>query len=166
MPKYCFEDFHTGEVAEYGPKLVTREEIIAYASEFDPQPMHLDEDAARASMLGGLAASGWHSCGMMMRMMCDWFLLDSASWGGPGVDEVKWLKPVRPDDTLTLRRTVGETRMSKSRPEAGFVRFNYELLNQAGETVMTLMTPAMIGRRETVVAHAPDGGRSAESAAG
>ena len=166
MPKFYFEDFEAGSVAEYGPKLVTREEIIAYASEFDPQPMHLDEEAARASMLGGLAASGWHTCAIAMRMMCDWFVLDSASMGAPGVDEVRWLKPVRPDDTLTLRRTVGETRVSKSRPEAGFVRFNYELLNQAGETVMTLMTPAMIGRRETVVAHAPDGGRSAESAAG
>ena len=147
MLKYYFEDFEAGSVAEYGPKLVTREEIIAYASEFDPQPMHLDEEAARASMLGGLAASGWHTCAIAMRMMCDWFVLDSASMGAPGVDEVKWLKPVRPGDTLTLRRTVGETRVSKSRPDMGFVRFNYEMLNQTGETVMTLTTPAMLGRR-------------------
>ena len=143
-----FEDFADGDVAEYGPKIVTREEIIAFAAEFDPQPMHLDEEAARASMLGGLAASGWHSCAMMMRMMCDWFLHDAASWGGPGVDEVKWLKPVRPGDALMLRRTVASTRVSNSRPEIGFVKFDYEFINQARERVMTLTCTLMIARRE------------------
>ena len=148
MPSIYFEDFADGDVAEYGPKIVTREEIIAFAAEFDPQPMHLDEEAARASMLGGLAASGWHSCAMMMRMMCDWFLHDAASWGGPGVDEVKWLKPVRPGDALMLRRTVASTRVSNSRPEIGFVKFDYEFINQARERVMTLTCTLMIARRE------------------
>ena len=148
MPRIHFEDFADGDVAEYGPKVVTREEIIAFAAEFDPQPMHLDEEAARASMLGGLAASGWHSCAMMMRMMCDWFLHDAASWGGPGVYEVKWLKPVRPGDALMLRRTVASTRVSNSRPEIGFVKFDYEFINQARERVMTLTCTLMIARRE------------------
>jgi acyl dehydratase len=148
MPKYYWEDFVSGSVEEYGPRPVTREEIIAFAAEFDPQPMHLDEEAARATMLGGLAASGWHSCAILMRMICDWFVLDSASWGGPGIDEVKWLKPIRPGDRLTLRRTVGEKRVSNSRPEMGFVTFHYEMRNQAGEPVMTLATPMMMGRRD------------------
>jgi len=148
VPKYCFEDFVTGSVDEYGSRLITREEIIAFAAEFDPQPMHLDEDAARASMLGGLSASGWHTCAILMRMICDWFILDSSSMGAPGVDEVKWLKPVRPGDALSVRRTVLETRLSKSHPEMGFVRFAYELLNQKRKIVMTLTTPAMLRRRE------------------
>ena len=94
--KLYFEDFQPGAVNEYGPRLVSREEIIAFAAEFDPQPMHLDEEAARASMLGGLAASGWHTCCMMMRMVADGFVLNSASMGAPGIDEVRWLAPLRP----------------------------------------------------------------------
>ena len=148
MSKAYWEDFTAGSVSEYGPRLVTREEIIAFAAEFDPQPMHLDEDAARLSMLGGLAASGWHSCCLLMRMMTDGFLLDSSSMGAPGVDEVRWLKPVRPGDRLTLRVQVIETRASKSRPDMGLVTFGFELLNQNGGTVMTLRTSIMFGRRQ------------------
>lgn len=148
MPKYYFEDFTPGSVDQYGPHLVTREEIIAFAAQFDPQPMHLDEEAARATMLGGLAASGWHSCAMMMRMICDWFMLDTASWGAPGIEEVRWLKPIRPGDHLMLRREVGEKRVSNSRPEMGFVKLTYAFVNQHGETVMTLVCPAMMGLRE------------------
>jgi acyl dehydratase len=154
VPKIYFEDFEAGSVAQSPAKLVTREEIIAYASEFDPQPMHLDEEAARASMLGGLAASGWHTCAIAMRMMCDWFVLDSASMGAPGVDEVRWTRPVRPGDRLTLRRTVLDTRASKSRPDMGFVKLQFEMLNQSGDVVMTLVTPMMIKRRETALAEA------------
>jgi acyl dehydratase len=122
MTKRTFEDFAPGMVIETGPRLVTREEIVAFAAEFDPQPMHLDEDAARASILGGLAASGWHTCCLMMRMACDGFVLDSSSMGAPGVDEVKWLKPLRPGTSITLLTTVLEARTSKSRPEMGFVK--------------------------------------------
>jgi acyl dehydratase len=147
MPKYYFEDFTPGSVDTFGPRVITREEIIEFASLYDPQPMHLDEEAGRASMLGGLAASGWHTCAIVMRMICDWFVLDSASWGGPGVDEIKWMRPVRPGDQLTLRRTILEKRISKSRPEMGFVPFSYELINQAGETVLTMTTPMMISTR-------------------
>lgn len=147
MPKLHFEDFATGAVAEFGPRLVTREEIVAFAAEFDPQPFHLDEEAARTSMLGGLAASGWHTCAILMRMIYDGFLHESASMGSPGVDEVRWLAPVRPGDNLTVRRTVRETRVSKSRPDVGFVMLLFEVLNQAGQCVMTLTTPLMIRRR-------------------
>jgi acyl dehydratase len=147
VSKLYWEDFTPGSVTEYGPRLVTREEIIAFAAEFDPQPMHMDEDAARATMLGGLAASGWHSCCLMMRMMADGFLLNSSSMGGPGVDEVRWLAPVRPGDRLTLRVRIVETRASKSRPEMGLVRIAFALLNQTGTEVMTLDNSLMFGRR-------------------
>jgi acyl dehydratase len=135
-----------GAVASYGPRLVTREEIVAFAAEFDPQPMHLDEDAARASMLGGLSASGWHSCSVLMRMISDGFLLDSTFMGGFGVDEVRWLDPVRPDDRVTVRATVLETRASNSRPELGFVKILFEMFNAAEQKLMT-MTPNMIFAR-------------------
>ena len=121
-----WEDFIAGSVAEYGPRRVTREEIIAFAAEFDPQPMHMDEDFARTTMLGGLAAS----------------------MGSPGVDEVRWLKPVRPGDRLTLRRTVLDARPLKSRPEWGLVRFRFELVNQNGEVVLIQENVNLFGRRE------------------
>ena len=142
-----WEDFIVGSVAEYGPRLVTREEIIAFAAEFDPQPMHMDEDFARTTMLGGLAASGWHTCAIGMRLIADGFILDAASMGSPGVDEVRWLKPVRPGDALTLRRTILDARPLKSRPEWGLVKFRFELFNQAGELMMTQENVNFFGRR-------------------
>ena len=99
---------------------MTREEIIAFAAEFDPQPMHLDEAAGAASMMGGLAASGWHSCSLLMRIIADGFILNSTSMGSPGIDEVNWLKPLRPGTQVRVRATVLETRASKSRPEWGW----------------------------------------------
>jgi len=147
LARLYFEDFQPGYTAEYGPRLVTREEIIAFAAQYDPQPMHLDEVAAQKSMLGGLGASGWHSCGIMMRMICDGFMLDSASMGAGTVEEVRWQRPVRPGDRLTLRLTVLEARASKSRPDMGIVRIRYEMLNAHNECVMTMVTPAMFGRR-------------------
>jgi acyl dehydratase len=147
MTKRTFEDFTPGMVIETGPRLVTREEIVAFAAEFDPQPMHLDEDAARASILGGLAASGWHTCCLMMRMACDGFVLDSSSMGAPGVDEVKWLKPLRPGTSITLLTTVLEARTSKSRPEMGFVKIRMDVLDDDREPVMTLTTSMIMGRR-------------------
>ena len=147
MPKLYFEDFKPGLFGEFGPRLITREEIVAFAAEFDPQPMHLDEDAARETLLHGLAASGWHTCGVMMRMLCDGFLLDSSSMGANAVDEVRWMKPVRPGDTLTLRFTVLETRASRSRPDIGFVTVLIEMINQTGTAVMTLKNALMFGTR-------------------
>ena len=147
MPKLYWEDFVAGGVAEYGPRLVTRDEIVAFAAEFDPQPMHLDEEAARATMLGGLAASGWHSCVLQMRMIADGFVLASASMGSPGVEEVRWRAPVRPGDRLTVRSTVLETRASNSRPGMGLIKFQFDMLNQSGTCVMTSVSTMMIGRR-------------------
>ena len=105
-----FEDFPTGRYGTFGPRHVTRDEILAFAAEFDPQPMHLDEDAASKSMLRGLSGSGWHLCSLMMRMMADGFITRAASLGSPGVDEVRWLSPLRPGDDLTLDVDVLETR--------------------------------------------------------
>lgn len=147
MARIHWEDFTRGSVESYGPRVVTREEIIAFAAEFDPQPMHLDEAAARASLLGGLAASGWHSCAILMRMICDWFMLDASSMGSGGIDEVRWLRPLRPGDAVTLRRTVMDTRPSRSRPTMGMTTFAFELMNQTGETVMTLTCTILFGRR-------------------
>ena len=147
LQKLYFEDFQPGNTAEYGPRLVTREEIIAFAAQFDPQPMHLDEAAGQKSLLGGLGASGWHGCGIMMRMICDSFMLNSASMGAGGVEEVQWKRPIRPGDQLTLRYTVLDARTSKSRADMGIVRMRYEMTNAHGETVMTMVTPALFGRR-------------------
>jgi acyl dehydratase len=148
VSKLYWEDFSVGRVFEHGPRRVTREEIVSFAAEFDPQPMHLDEAAAHGTMLGGLNASGWHACCILMRMLADAFVLNSASMGAPGVDEVRWLIPIRPDDQLRFRATVLETRVSKSRPEMGFVRFLFELSNQAGERAVTLTNSLMISRRD------------------
>jgi acyl dehydratase len=148
LSKLYWEDFIVGSVAEFGSRLVTREEIIAFAAEFDPQPMHMDEEFARSTMLGGLAASGWHTCAIEMRMIVDGFMGDSDSMGSPGIDEVRWIKPVRPGDRLTLRRTILEARPLRSRPEWGLVRFRFELINQAGETVMRQENINMFGRRQ------------------
>lgn len=147
MAKFYYEDFTPGKTIEYGPRLITREEIIAFAAQYDPQPMHLDEEAGRNSLLGGLGASGWHSCGIMMRMICDAFLLDAASLGAGSVDEVQWLRPIRPGDRLTLRCIVLETRTSRSRPELGIVHTRHELYNAPGEHVMTMVAPQMLRRR-------------------
>lgn len=146
-PKYYWEDFPVGETVEFGEKHVTKEEILEFASEFDPQPFHLDEEAAKQSILGGLCASGWHSCAMMMRMMCDGYILESASMGAPGVDEVRWKKPVYVDDVLRIRRTCVKSCASKSRPDMGLAKFRIEMLNRKDEVVMTSLGWAMYGRR-------------------
>jgi len=148
VPRYYWEDFTPGRIFEHGPRRLSRDEMMAFAAEFDPQPMHLDEVAARATMMGGLCASGWYVCCILMRMCADAFVLDSSSMGAPGVDEVKWLLPVRPDDEIRLRATVADVRASNSRPDMGFVKFNFELFNAAGQRVMTLTTSLMMGRRD------------------
>ena len=146
--KRHFEDFQPGTVAVYGPRLVTREEIVAFAAEFDPQPMHLDEAAAAATLLGGLAASGWHSCCILMRMIADGFVNQSNSMGAPGVDEVRWLKPLRPGTQVRVRTTILETRPSNSRPELGFVKNRFEMLDEQDAVLMTLVSSLMVRRRE------------------
>ena len=145
--RWAYEDFEVGASIPLGSKLVTAEEIVEFAREFDPQPMHLDEEAGRASILGGLSASGWHTCAIFMRMICDTYLLDSTSQGAPGVDHVKWRKPVLAGDTLTGRSTVTARRQSQSRPALGFVTFRFELFNQNGETVFDMQNTGMFLRR-------------------
>jgi len=145
---WAFEDFAEGATLDLGSKLVTAEEIIEFAAEFDPQPMHLSEEAGRRSILGGLAASGWHTCAMFMRMLCDAFLLDSTSQGSPGIDQVKWKKPVLAGDTLSGRSTVVSKRLSRSRPGLGFVQVRSELVNQHGESVFELDNSVMFLTRE------------------
>lgn len=146
--RWAYEDFVVGNTILIGEKHVTAEEIIEFASEFDYQPMHLDEEAGKASILGGLAASGWHTCCIFMKMMCDGFLLDSTSQGSPGIDYVRWKKPVLAGDTLTGRSTVTARRMSTSRPGLGFVTVKHELINQNGAVVLELLNTGMFLSRE------------------
>ncbi len=145
--KLHWEDFKAGDVAIYGPRHVTREEIIAFAAEFDPQPMHLDEAAGAASLMGGLGGSGWHSCSLLMRMIADGFILNSASMGSPGMDEVRWLKPLRPGVNVRIRSTVLETRASKSRPDTGFIKMTFEMIDDTDAPVTTMISTLMMGRR-------------------
>lgn len=152
---YAFEDFAVGQVRELGTRVVDRDEGLAFAAAYDPQPLHLDEEAAKASVLGGLSVSGWHTCAMVMRLMCDSYLIDSTSQGSPGIDNLRWLKPVRPGDTLRVRMTVLETRGSQSRPQIGLVRSQWEVFNQHEEAVMRMEGWGMFGRREAAPPSGP-----------
>lgn len=149
MPQvlYFFEDFTPGRVFPLPERPVSGEEIVAFASEFDPQPMHLDEEAGKASILGGLAASGWHTGSMFMRMMFDGWLAASASEGSPGIDFMEWKRPVLAGDTLSGRSTVKQARALRSRPGIGIVTFLHEVENQRGELVMRGENPVMIRAR-------------------
>lgn len=147
MTKLSYEDFQPGREFALGPKHVTAAEIIEFATEFDPQPMHLDEEAGRASILGGLAASGWHTSSMFMRMMCDSYLLNSESEGAPGIDFMDWKKPVLAEDTLSGRSIVLEVRAMRSRPGIGIVKFRHEVENQKGEIVCLGENSTMIRMR-------------------
>jgi acyl dehydratase len=142
-----FEDYPPGHFGTFGPRRVTREEMLAFAAEFDPQPMHLDEGAASRSMLEGLSGSGWHLCSIMMRMMVDGFIGRSASLGSPGVNEVRWLAPLRPGDDLTLEVDVVEARLSRSRPATGIVTFKALVRNAAGQALCEMVSPIMVARR-------------------
>jgi acyl dehydratase len=146
-----FEDFKPGHFGTFGPRHVTRDEILTFAAEFDPQPMHLDEEAAKRSMLNGLAGSGWHLGSIMMRMMFDGFINRAASMGSPGVNELRWLAPLRPDDDLTLDVDVTEARLSRSRPETGVVTFKGVVRNAAGEVLCELVSPIIMRRRVDAV---------------
>ncbi len=147
MTKRYFEDFEVGQTIELGSRTVSEAEIITFATEFDPQPFHIDPEAAAASFFGGIIASGWHTGSIFMRMLVDAFLSSTESMGSPGIDEVRWVKPVRPGDTLTGRITVLELSTSKSRPHLGILRSRSEMLNQHGEVVMSLIGVTFLGRR-------------------
>jgi acyl dehydratase len=146
--RYHWEDFPVGLVQEFGQMPIEREATIAFASQYDPQPFHLDDEAAAASLFGRLSASGWHTACLMMRMLCDHHLLRTASLGSPGIDSLRWLQPVYPGDTLAVRQEVLEARVMQSRPHVGLVKSRCTVLNQRREAVMTLETWGMIRRRE------------------
>lgn len=152
MTTLTFEDFKPGHFGTFGPRHVTREEILTYAAEYDPQPMHLDEAAAAKSMLKGLSGSGWHLCSITMRMMFDGFIGRTASMGSPGVNEMRWLSPLRPGDDLTLDVEIEEARVSRSRPETGIVTFKCVVKNAAGVTLGEMVSPIMVRRRADAAA--------------
>ena len=141
------EDFEPGQIIELGSRTVTKEEIIAFAEQYDPQPFHIDEAAAAETIYGGLIASGWHTVSLHMRLLVDGLLSNAASMGSPGVDEVRWLKPVRPGDVLTARGVVHEVVPSRSKPDRGILRTTYEMFNQDGERVLSMTGVGMFRRR-------------------
>lgn len=143
-----YEDFNIGRRFEMGPKTVTEAEIIGFARKYDPQPFHTDPGSDMAESVGGLIASGWHTCAMQMRMMCDGYLRDSTSMGAPSLDEIRWLRPVRPGDVLTGSMEVLDRRVSKSRPSMGLLTIAYEMRNQNDEVVMTMRGVGLMGVRE------------------
>ena len=135
---FYFEDIVAGTVYEFGQVRIEEDEIIDFAQRFDPQPFHTDPEAAKRSVYGGLIASGWHTASLMMKIMVENYLSPVASLGSPGVDELRWLRPVRPGDMLSVRVTVLDTRRSRSKPDRGLIHSYVEVLNQDAEVVMTL----------------------------
>jgi acyl dehydratase len=142
-----FEDFQPGETRTYGDYPIDEAELVAFAAAYDPQPFHLDDAMAKATILGGLSASGWHVCSVLMRMMIDDWLGGSACLAGVGVEDNRWLAPVRPGDRLTARTTTLEKSDLRSRPDAGIVKFATSLRDQAGREVMTQTISILVGRR-------------------
>jgi acyl dehydratase len=145
--RYYWEDLLAGSVRDLGSVSVTAEEMKAFAVQFDPQPFHLDAEAGRQSMFGDLCASGWHTCALAMRLTVDGFLKESASMGSPGLDKVRWLRPVFPGDRLSLQYTVVESRPMRTRPETGLVRAAWDMFNQRGEKVLEMEGWGMFERR-------------------
>ena len=147
MPELTFEDFEAGQVHELGNHTVSEDEIVDFARRWDPQPFHVDLEAASESQFGGLIASGWHTCAMWMRLYVDSLLGSATGRGSPGVEELRWLAPVRPGDTLTGRLTVLETTSSERRPDRGTVRIRGEMVNQDGVTVLSMVSRGHFGRK-------------------
>lgn len=144
---YYWEDLLPGSERDLGTITPTREEIIAFASQFDPQPFHLDDAAAKASVFGSLCASGWHTCAMAMRLMVTNFLHQSSSLGSPGLENLQWKKPVLPNDTLHLKHKIIESRPMRSKPDVGLVRTEWQMHNQHGDLVLFMEGWSMFRRR-------------------
>ena len=134
-----YEDLEIGQKIKLGSINISKKEIISFAKKFDPQPFHTNEIKAKESIFGGLCASGWHTCSLFMRILYDGFLINSAALGSPGMDAIRWLKPLRPGDTITGIGEVIKKRPSKSRPEIGSLIINYEVFNKNNELIMTLI---------------------------
>lgn len=143
-----FADFEMGQIITVGPRLVSQEEIIAFASQFDPQQFHTDLDAASKGRWNGLIASGWHTCALAMRMVCDSALLQSESFGSPGLAYVRWNYPVRPGDELTLKCEVLEVRRSRGQALIGVLRWRWVLFNQNGNGVLELEATSLFDLSE------------------
>jgi Acyl dehydratase len=148
IDKRFFEDYVTGHVHEFGSIGITEADIVEFGRRYDPQPFHTDPAAARHTQFGGLIASGWQTAGLMMRLVVDHYLSHVASLASPGLDELRWPRPVRAGDMLSVRATVLETRPSTSKPDRGLVRTLFEVLNQRGEIVMSVKAMNMLKRRE------------------
>ena len=145
--KYYWEDMAAGSVRDLGTVTMSAQEIKDFARQFDPQPFHLDEEAGRQSIFGALCASGWHTCALAMKLTVENFLLEAASMGSPGLESLRWLKPVYPGDTLRLQQSVVESRALRSRPDIGLVRSRWEMFNQGGDKVMQMEGYGMFRRR-------------------
>jgi acyl dehydratase len=143
-PGRYFEDYLPGSVQEFGSAKVEQSEIIEFAKRFDPQDFHTDPEAAARGPFGGLIASGWHTGALMMRMFVEGYLSKASSLGSPGIDELRWPRPVRPGDTLHIRATVLESKRSRSKPDRGIVWTLAEVLNQNGEVVMSIKAMTLI----------------------
>lgn len=137
--RYCWEDFTPGRVFEHGARALSEADIVRFAREWDPQRYHVDPEAALQTPFGGLIASGWQSCAVAMRLMCDAYLNESSCIGSPGIDEIRFLAPVRPGDALRFRSTVLESNASRSKPDRGTVKFRWDLINQRDETVLSML---------------------------
>ncbi len=149
--KNYWEDFSVGDVRVFGSRLVTEAQIIDFAKEYDPQRFHISHEAAEQTIFKGIIASGWQTCSFMMKMMCDDYLLESSSLGSPGLENIKWLKPVRPGDVLSLRTEVLEVRPMKSKPNTGLVHMMWQCLNQKDEIVTSMQGWMMFLKRERTI---------------
>ena len=145
VAQYHYEDFKVGETVEIGRHTMTQEEIIEFARKYDPQPFHIDPEAAKDSIYGGLIASGWHTCAVAMRVMVDSYISKTVSMGSPGMEEIRWLKPVRPGDTLIIKRTIEEARAT-SKPDRGLVLTRWDIYNQREEHVAMMRGYGLFGR--------------------
>ena len=149
MPETYWEDVPTGTIFTTAERTISKEEIIEFAGEYDPQPFHLDEEAAKDSILGGLCASGWHSCAIAMRLVYDAFHVKAATQGSPGISECRWRRPLFAGETVKVKVTCIDTRASKSRPEMGLTNWTWEMTNANNDTIMTTESWLMMGRRPT-----------------
>lgn len=147
MAELYFEDFTPGRLFELGSVTLTADEIVAFATQFDPQPFHVDPEAAKNTSFGGLIASGWQTCSLYMRLYVDEVLSRSASEGSPGMEEVRWLAPVRPGDTLTGTLFIDDAKASQRNPKRGTVHLRSKMTNQDGGVVMSMTGRGLFGRR-------------------
>lgn len=145
MTKKYFEDFKVGQIEEFGNRAVSEEEVIEFATEFDPQSFHVDKAAAKDHFFGGIIASGWHTGSMLMRMIVDFQISNSSSMGSPGMDELRWISPVRPGETLKVKSEVLFAAKHPRKSDRGFVKFSYTVFNQDDQTKMTMTSSILFG---------------------